>query len=195
MNISREALRARLRRTREALGASEQLAASREIVAPVVSLVSEHVDDTRAGVVAGYLPTHGELDPRSALEALIGRGWTVVLPICGPAATMRFAPWRPGDDLVENRYGIPEPTSLPIADDRIDVVLVPGVGFSTDGSRIGHGVGYYDRYFAECNSLGHDPFRIGVAHDVQVVKLPPPESWDVRMHSVITPSRVLPVDG
>ena len=108
---------------------------------------------------------------------------------------MTFAPWAPEDPLVKNRYGIPEPTSAPVAVGAIDVVLVPGVGFGRDGSRIGHGVGYYDRFFAKCFANDHDPFRLGLAHDGQIVDLPPSESWDVEMHLVISPSHVISVSS
>ncbi len=73
----------------------------------------------------------------------------------------------------------------------IDLVLVPGVGFSPGLSRVGHGVGYYDRWFARCFDADHDPLRWGLAHDLQIVALPEDRTWDVAMHRVITPTRVL----
>ena len=195
MNDSREALRLRLRAARDNLSASEQISAAEAIVDPVLSEIARNVPERPARVVAGHLATQGELDVRPTLRALAQSGWTVVLPVCGPKVTMHFAPWIPEDKLAANRYGIPEPTTDPVPAADIDVVIVPGVGFDVDGSRIGHGAGYYDRFFAGCFSGGHDPFRIGVAHDLQIVKLPKPEPWDVGMHSVITPSGVISVDG
>ena len=143
------------------------------------------------GVVAGYVPTAGEIDPTPAMQEVREMGWKLALPICGPDASMEFAPWAPDDALVANRYGIGEPLTTPLHPSVVDLVLVPGVGFGRDGSRVGHGVGYYDRYFARCRSLGHDPFRIGVAYDLQVVTLPEPEPWDVGMDVIICPSEVI----
>ena len=117
-------------------------------------------------------------------------GWTVVLPVCGPDLSMEFCPLLPGDATNKNQFGIDEPMSEPVDLATIDVVIVPGVGFGRDGSRIGHGVGYYDRFFARCSSVQHDPLRVGLAHDLQVVGLPPAESWDVAMHTLVTPSEV-----
>lgn len=148
---------------------------------------------TSQGRIAGYLSYGAELDLRPCLDALIDRGHEVVLPVCGLNFSVEFCPWRPGDPMRSGLYGIEEPLSEPVAPNSIALVLVPGVGFGVDGSRIGHGAGYYDRYFARCFALDHDPRRLGVAHDLQVVDLPPPEPWDVGMHEIITPSKVIHV--
>ncbi len=195
MNDSREALRVRLRADRELLEESALTFAAEAIVEPIIAAVVEHFENGLPGTVAGYFPIHGEIDPGPALDRLRSSGWTTVQPICGDDASMVFAPWAPGEALNTNRYGIPEPTSDPVPAESIDVVLVPGVGFGPDGSRIGHGVGYYDRFFARCFSSDHDPRRLGLAHDEQIVELPPPESWDVGMHMVISPSRVISVSN
>lgn len=168
----------------------EQQSAAAEIVDPVVTSVAQHGPDS-PGIVAGYLSHGGELDVVRAMDALRDLGWGVVLPVCGADASMEFCPWSPGDELAYNRYGIGEPTSAPIAIDAIDVVLVPGVGFDEEGSRIGHGVGFYDRFFARCAELKHEPLRLGIAHDLQIVDLPAPESWDVPMHRILTPTKML----
>ena len=143
--------------------------------------------------MAGYLAYGGELDLRPALAVLAERGFEIVLPVCGPDATITFCPWKPGDTMTEGRYGIEEPQTDAVAIESIRTVLVPGVGFAADGSRIGHGVGYYDRFFARCFAVGHDPRRLGIAHDLQVVDLPEPEPWDVAMHEIITPTKVIHV--
>ena len=56
------------------------------------------------------------------------------------------------------------------------------------GSRVGHGVGFYDRFLEPFRDR-IQPLRVGVAHDSQIVDLPLPEPWDVPMHLVVTDQR------
>jgi 5-formyltetrahydrofolate cyclo-ligase len=168
-----------------------QVEAALAVVEPIVVALS-HVLPRR---VAGYLSHGGEIDLLPSLTMLIERGFEVVMPVCGPEVSLEFCPWRPGDELTDGPYGIGQPKTPPVEITSIGAVLVPGVGFAPDGSRIGHGAGYYDRFFARCLSADHDPVRLGVAHDLQVVDLPPRESWDVAMQQVITPTKVFHVSN
>jgi 5-formyltetrahydrofolate cyclo-ligase len=190
MHDSRKNLRSRLLNERRTLPSDTQRAAA----ATVCEIVSELLANRRPGTVAGYLSHGGELDPEPALERLIELGWNVALPVCGADASMVFCPWSPGDALRPNRYGIGEPTGEPVDESLIDVVLVPGVGFDRTGARIGHGVGYYDRFFARLAAAEQHPLRLALAHDLQLVTLPEPEDWDVPMHIIATPSEVITVD-
>ncbi len=46
--------------------------------------------------------------------------------------------------------GVREPVSgQPMPVNMIDLVIVPGMGFTNDGHRIGRGMGFYDRFLAQ----------------------------------------------
>ena len=56
------------------------------------------------------------------------------------------------DELVVGKWKILEPPKdrwgepgKEVAPEELDLVMVPGVGFSRDGGRMGNGQGYYDR--------------------------------------------------
>lgn len=174
-------------RARRDLDESAQTAAAQAVVEPILDTLRAH----QVRTVGAYLGQAGELDLGLALWAVLADGITVVLPVCGAAASLEFCPWRPGDEMTTSSFGIREPVTEPVPPTSIDAFLVPGVGFALDGSRVGHGAGYYDRFFARCFAADHDPFRLGIAHDLQVVVLPEPESWDVAMHQIVTPSRMI----
>lgn len=108
-----------------------------------------------------------------------------------PANSLWFKPYRIGDRLIDNRFGIPEPRSqhgrliMPWA---IDTVFVPLVAFDGSGNRLGMGGGYYDRTFAFKRQRNHwkGPRLIGVAHEFQHVDSLPNQHWDIPLDAVIT---------
>jgi 5-formyltetrahydrofolate cyclo-ligase len=67
------------------------------------------------------------------------------------------------------------------------VLLMPLVGFTAKGDRLGQGGGYYDQYLAAHPSI----VAIGMAWDVQEVDELPTELHDIRINVIVTPTRVL----
>jgi 5-formyltetrahydrofolate cyclo-ligase len=66
---------------------------------------------------------------------------------------------------------------------RLDVVIVPGLGFTPDGRRLGQGGGHYDRFLGR---LPPDTRTIGVGFAEQLLDDLPTEPHDHRVHHVIT---------
>ena len=50
--------------------------------------------------------------------------------------------------IIVNKWGIPEPDeqSIPIPENKIEVVFVPLLAYDKKGNRIGYGKGFYDRF-------------------------------------------------
>lgn len=89
-------------------------------------------------------------------------------------------------DLEEGPLGLRQPRS----DAEVvepDVLLMPLVGFTATGERLGQGGGFYDRYLAS----HQDTIAIGMAWDVQEVPELPLEPHDMKLAAIITPTRVL----
>lgn len=143
--------------------------------------------------IALYLANDGEIDTALVLEAALDRGKHCFLPLISkdPHPAMQFARYRLGDRLAVNRFGIAEP--LPgasiIEPSRLDLALIPLVGFDTDGRRLGMGAGYYDRSFAQKRLLPKAmPKLVGLAHQCQCVEMLPGNDWDVPLDGVVTDS-------
>ena len=188
-NSGRDAIRLTLQTRRRDLDEVDQARGSKAVAEPIAKMVGLRRES--GGVVASYIPFRGEIDPSFGTELLREAGWSILLPVCGDDGHMEFCPWSAGEPLVENRFGIGEPTTEAIPIDQIDAVIVPGLAFDRQGNRLGHGVGFYDRFFDRCAQQSHDPYRLGLAYDFQVVELPAPEPWDIPMHIVISPSEVI----
>ncbi len=147
----------------------------------------------RSRRIACYLPNDGEID----LTPLIHRIWSLhkrcYLPVLDTLSSNRlwFTPYRPGERLVYNRYGIPEPGAparTRAAPWSLDLVLAPLVAFDPRGNRLGMGGGYYDRTlaFLRRRNRWHKPIVLGVAYEFQRVASLPPRAWDVPMHGIVT---------
>lgn len=61
------------------------------------------------------------------------------------------------------------------------VVIVPGLGFSAEGKRLGRGKGFYDRYLEK-----HAVIKIGVCFEIQMVVDLPTDLHDIKMDFVVT---------
>jgi len=137
--------------------------------------------------IAAYHACFGEPDLISALSVLHASGRRIYLPVVC-ARLLEFRRWHPGDPLTPGAFGIGEPkTGERCAVERLDLVLMPLVAFSANGTRLGMGGGYYDRSLAFSLAPGIEgPLRLGIAYGLQEVDSLPAQSWDVPLDGVIT---------
>ena len=182
----RRELRQRLAEQRRALPPTERITAAQGLRRSLEQL-PEYFTDQR---VAGYWASHGELPLNLVIPPLATRGQQFLLPVTGPGRQLRFAPWKPGDAVEANRYGIPEPV-LPgelFEPFQLDLVLVPLLGFDRRGNRLGHGGGYYDRGFAFLNEQVRptEPLLVGIAYAFQELPEVDEQDWDVPLDFVAT---------
>ena len=70
----------------------------------------------------------------------------------------------------------------------VDLFLVPGVAFTSDGKRLGRGGGFYDRLLAQASPQA---LKIGVCFASRVVPAIVTEAHDQRLDFVVTEGGVL----
>ena len=138
--------------------------------------------------IMAYVPTAHEPDIWPAVIEALDSGKQLSLLRYSPDGD-RYVPCLirdPARDLQPGQYGIIEPMPhCPIFDlMRLDLALVPGIGFTLNGGRLGRGKGYYDRLLAEVPAL-----KCGVAFDCQIVGEFPLEPHDVQLNCILTPTR------
>ena len=111
----------------------------------------------------------------------------VYLPI-SDFTTVSMSHWRyqPGDLLIENRYGIPEPElrKSPLNPEEFDVIIVPVLAMDLYGNRLGYGKGFYDRFISACRA---DVITIGL-HFFEPLSQLPVEANDRSLSYLITPN-------
>ncbi len=153
---NRSALRALLLAQRQCMGGVERQAREAVLVKQLVHYI-EHYHATAS--VALYMPHAGEPN-LLALAAFISN------PLCLPVVINRgeplqFAQWRPGDALIEDRYGIQTPAKQAWISPQL--LLIPCVGYTNEGFRLGYGGGYYDRTLATLKSSDSAITAVGIA--------------------------------
>jgi 5-formyltetrahydrofolate cyclo-ligase len=135
-----------------------------------------------------YSPLPDELDVLPLLQDALEAGKQVALPRFDPVQNSYLAchVLNSNDDLRIGPYGIREPREhCPVVPlNRLDFVLVPGVAFAMDGRRLGRGKGVYDRLLTAVRGS-----KCGAAFDEQIVDDLPMEPHDIRLDSILTPTR------
>lgn len=133
-----------------------------------------------ARVVALFSPLPDEPQISEIIE-LMARERVVLLPRV-EGDVMRFYPFSP-KAMSRGAYGIMEPKDgKPFPPGEIDVMVVPGVAFTTDGKRMGRGKGFYDKYMSQDGFRAH---KIGVCYAEQILQSLPCEPHDISMDEVI----------
>lgn len=141
-----------------------------------------------ARTVGAYASAGSEVETTVLLRSLLAKGARVAVPVT-EGDHLRFVrlqhPWA----LVPGPRGVPVPRQPweDVGGPELDVVVVPGLRFGRDGSRLGQGGGHFDR-FLEAHP---GPRRVGLAFDVQVVDALATEPHDQGMDVVVTESAVL----
>lgn len=141
-------------------------------------------------VIAAFWPLGDEPDLRPLMTQWDDNEIAVCLPVMtGSANPLEFHRWHSTMQLSEGPFGVMQP---PAQEPRIpDVVLVPTLGFTTQGDRIGYGKGFYDRTLASLTQAGHKPVTIGIAWSQGAIESLQadycPADHDHRLDAILTP--------
>jgi 5-formyltetrahydrofolate cyclo-ligase len=177
-------LRQQLRSRRRALPPNERIQGADRLAEHLLALPFA----PPSGYVAGYWAMDGEI-ALHAWQMKLPPAYVYCLPVLHDEAGLRFAPWRPGDGLVSNRFGIPEPdvaASSLLDPEQMALVVLPLVGFGLQGQRLGMGGGWYDRTFAFRRTQPAPPWLVGAAFASQQLETLEAAEWDVALDAVCT---------
>ncbi len=137
-------------------------------------------------VIGAYWPIRAEPDLLALYRRIWSRsGWQLALPkVLGKDQALAFGRLLQGGELRAAGFGVLVPE--PFAVVQPDILIVPCVAFRADGYRLGYGGGYYDRTLA-----ARAVPAIGVAYDPTEWSDYVPQSHDLKLDQIVTPSRTL----
>ncbi len=191
--MQKKQLRTALRQARNKLTPDQQLIASNKLARQVTAWPP--LESVRR--LALYRASDGEIDPDGIFNYAINAGIDCFLPVIvfdqqrSHPNRLVFAPYNRNSVLKQNRYGIDEPPTDQdeyMDADKLDMVLLPLVGFDLEGNRLGMGGGFYDATFAfkKRSEFNSPPRLVGLAHSCQQVDHIRSETWDISLNTVIT---------
>lgn len=187
-HLLRQQLRKQLKLARRSLGAKQQRIAARGLQRQLQRLITRpHLN------IAAYCANDGEISAHLFLQQTHRVYYPVLQPLQAQGVIFRQPAgptrWR------RNRWGIKEPSKgrqQPAW--TFDVMLMPLVGFTLSGQRLGMGGGYYDRLLASFKHRPRKPRLIGLAHDCQQLTELPLASWDQPIEFIATGTRLIRAD-
>jgi 5-formyltetrahydrofolate cyclo-ligase len=145
-----------------------------------------------------YLDVRSEVRTRHRLADALTSGKRIVVPYCtvDEQGANKLGLWHltSMDELIVGKWKILGPPRArwgepgkEIDPPELDVVMVPGVGFTRDGARMGNGQGYYDRLLDRVRPTAP---LIALAFECQLFPELPVSPHDVYMDKVITEKAV-----
>src|SRR5947208_503875 len=179
---NKPALRRQLREPLAAMPEAERHAKS----VAVCGLVAASPEFLAASVVMLYLSTPHEVDTAPLALRCWQAGKSVIVPKVSwdqrrmlpvEISSLQTGITSTGPGIREPIAGKPIPTNL------IDLVIVPGLGFTDAGFRIGRGMGFYDRFLAQGDFIGRS---CGLAFEEQIVEQLPILDHDVPLSMLVT---------
>jgi 5-formyltetrahydrofolate cyclo-ligase len=149
-------------------------------------------DFKKAKSILLYASFRSEVDTLQCIKHALELNKVVILPrVEKRAGRMRLFQIHNLDDLEPGYMGIPEPAVKRAREKRlrdIDMVVVPGAGFDTNGNRLGYGAGYYDKLLS---GSGRHIVTAALAFEEQIARKVPGEEHDVRMDKIMTEKRTI----
>ena len=174
----KEALRKFLINRRSELGPSIDFQSN------ILNNIKPLIEEIENEYIGTYISFRDELDTKKLNQYLLERELNLALPaIDFKTKEINFFMYHKNTELIENKFSILEPKNR----DKVifpKIILIPLLGYSKSGFRLGYGGGYYDKYLSK-NGIG-DVKKIGIAFSFQEVEEIPVEDHDERLDWILT---------
>jgi len=184
MNITEEKakIRKEIRRRRREISSNALREINKNLPDFIFSIDDEELQTrlSSAKRVALYRAIDGEVPVDGLAEALIERG----IKCCFPRIEGDKMVFADCESLSDKEFSISslkiqEPLSeKPAVDPKdIDVVVLPALAYNEEGTRLGAGGGFYDRFIGSINGVG--PYLLGICYEFQLCSDIPYDEYDI----------------
>ena len=130
--------------------------------------------------IGAYYPIGSEVLTQNIMQEVLSLGKELFLPkVAGK--TMEFRKITDFSCLEKGNFDIMEPKDDCPVDNNLDLILVPTVGISQEGVRLGYGHGFFDKFLAE-----HPTETIALIYEKQIIKKIPRSDHDIPLNWILT---------
>ena len=176
VSIQKSALRKHLLEKRDATSAELRNILSEKIHENLKKISSY----TNSQNIACYFPIGSEVDTHDVMLNILKQGKNLLLPRVVDN-NIQFYIVSNLEKLERGSFEIMEPKDSCEKAKKIDCVLIPTVGVSKLGVRLGYGHGYYDRFLSSTDAV-----KISLTYSKQIVKSIPSDSHDIKIDWIVT---------
>ncbi len=181
IDARKQLLRRRLRIQRNQLDSSGSRAKSSRAVRHLLKLRRL----CKARNISIYVSIGTEVQTAALMHALHRRGKAICVPQIVDASNsrMEMVRWHPGIALRPRPFGLREPLPAQRCCSIVDVAILPLLAYDHEGTRLGYGGGYYDRWLAR---QVLPVYCIGLSYAFQRVDHVPSEPHDIKLRAICT---------
>ncbi len=160
----------------------------REIIKKVMSLP----EYSAAKSVFVYIGTGDEINTDILVDDMLSHGKDVYVPLCFGNGKMAAKSISSKEELKKGMYNIPEPRAdaREIEPGEISLIIVPGVAFGRDFTRLGRGGGYYDRFLSQASRAT----LVAPCREENLIETVPVDEHDCPVDIIVTKDEVLRKD-
>lgn len=137
--------------------------------------------------IGAYYPIGSEVLTQDIMQEVLSEGKELFLPKV-KEKKIEFRKITNFSCLERGGFEIMEPKDDCPVDNSLDLLLVPTVGISQEGVRLGYGYGFYDKFLS-----GNKIQTIALTYEKQIIKKIPKADHDILMDWVLTEDRFVKV--
>ncbi len=144
-----------------------------------------------ADAIMVYKPLGNETDTSNIIKQIFKDGKKACFPVTNPQSG-EIIPYYADENtpFEKGSFSVYEPQTTCVADPKeIDVVIVPGIAFDRNGTRVGFGKGCYDRFLNKTNAV-----KVGFCYGFQISDGICADKHDVAMDYIVSESGIIKIE-